>query len=157
MLNFSQIVSRGLCRLGIFGIPAIVSLDAFPQSKAVDVVLEDACTEINVILDLKEVDALLVGGGAPGRQVDLHDPDRIGVGDGEGICAALDNHDAGNETGIEVVLTGAAHDGFGDSTAVGLIHFVSAQERFHRVNGGIERCLRGQKTRVLDGSGIFFG
>src|ERR1051326_3070950 len=90
--------------LGIVGSPALISLHAVPNAGLPHVILKDAGPEVDVVLDLEEVDALAIRGPSPGGQVDLHDADGIASRDGKGVRTALDDDDARDQSGIEVVF-----------------------------------------------------
>src|SRR5262249_20794715 len=121
VLNLGYVVVGSLGGIRVIGIPAVVSLDAFPQAEPVDVVLQNSDAHVDIVLNFKEVDSFPVGLLAPSRQMDLHDPDRLEVRNRKRIGAAFDEHDAGNQPGINIIFSRTGDDGAGNAQAMALI------------------------------------
>src|SRR3989475_4479986 len=75
-LYLRDVVGDGLSGTGLFGIPSLISLDPLPQTETANVALQDACAEFDVVLNLEQVDAFLIGFRTPSRQMYFHYSDR---------------------------------------------------------------------------------
>src|SRR4051812_28910754 len=73
LLNPVQIFLRRFLPAGFSRNKAVVTPDTFRDSEALDVVLQDARTEIDVVFNLEKVDILAIRHVAPRRQMNLHD------------------------------------------------------------------------------------
>ena len=133
-----------------FGIPSFIQLNSLPHAEPLDVVFEDTDPEIDVVLNFKEVDALDDGLLPPGLQMDLHHSDRVRFGNREGVCPALDNHDARHEARIQIVFPAAVDDRTGHAAPIGPGDVVFLEEFLHRRHGGARnRDYAGRKDRSL--------
>ena len=117
-LDLLKVFLNVLCGLWIVGVPTFISLHTIPKSILVHIIFKDTYAEIHIILDLEEVNAFLISGIAPGREVDLHNSDGIGGGNGEWIGTAFNNQNAGNQPGIDIVFAAAIDHSLGDPTPV---------------------------------------
>ena len=101
MLNFPKVRFGALRRFRTVGIPAVVPLYPFVVPIPLQIVPEDTGSEIDVIFDFEEVDALLLYYAGPSRNVYLHDADGIPGGNRERVAPALNDQDAGDQAGIK--------------------------------------------------------
>jgi len=149
-LNFPDVILCRLLRSAIVSKKTVVSFHSFPNAKLTDVILKDAGAEIDVVLDLKKVDALAIGSGTPGRQVNLHYADCILAGNSERVSAAFHHHDAGDQPRVEIVFFRAGHDGLRKSASIRFLYFVALEESIYPID------LRAAGMNGLPFSGLFF-
>src|SRR5262245_47448401 len=69
--------------------------------------------------------------------MDLHNPDGIALGYGEGIGAALHDHNAGDQQWIDIVLSPAAGDSRCDAVALIAVDLISVQKTVYSRDGGV--------------------
>src|SRR5256712_7729126 len=93
-LYLRDVVGDGLSGTGAFGIPSLISLDPLPQTETANVALQDACAEFDVVLNLEQVDAFLIGLRSPTPPMGLHYSRNIAFRNGKRIRAALNQPNA---------------------------------------------------------------
>src|SRR5215831_1502307 len=82
--------------------------------------------------------------------MDLHDADRFEIRNGEGIRPALDDHDAGNEPGVEIIFLRAGDNCACNAAPVALVHVIFLKKCLYRGDGGV----RSKRNRYLQ-TGFF--
>src|SRR2546428_10400402 len=97
-LYLRDVVGDGLSGTGAFGIPSLISLDPLPQTETANVALQDACAEFDVVLNLEQVDAFLIGLRNPNQPMGFHYAARIAFWNCKRIYADLHNHYTNHQT-----------------------------------------------------------
>src|SRR2546428_11450175 len=100
-LYLRDVVGDGLSGTGAFGIPSLISLDPLPQTETANVALQDACAEFDVVLNLEQVDAFLIGFGNPNWEMGFHYVDRIAFGNGKRSSATPNNHNTSPQSRVD--------------------------------------------------------
>src|SRR5262245_16690253 len=131
LLHLCYILVCGLLRTRIVRNKAVVSFHAFPKAKLANVILQNAGTEIDVVLYSKQVDAFAIRSLPPGRQVNLHNANCIFTRNREWVPATFDDHDAGDQPRVYIVFSRAPHDGLCQAHTVGFSDFMLLEESIH--------------------------
>ena len=137
MLNFLK-VGFGGYGLRTGWVPTVVSLYSFVVPIPLHIVPKDTDSKIDVVFDFEEVDTFLFYRASPCWNVYLHNPNGVTWGNRKWVAAALNDHDAGGQTWINVVFSAAAHQRFRKPFATGWVDFKLLQETGDGLHGRID-------------------